>query len=92
MSETVPKDIEHALIQACKLHQQAVSDYDKCKKFSELMSGLLAQLEDNKCFTTADKVMSILLDCNPKAGAHCDKSTIVNQATQKLELSCTPEK
>jgi hypothetical protein len=48
------------------------------------MSDLLARLEDVGCFKTADKVMTILLDCNPKTGAHCEKSTIVSQITKKL--------
>ncbi len=48
------------------------------------MSDLLARLEDAGCFKTADKVMIILLDCNPKIGAHCEKSTVVGQITKKL--------
>ncbi len=88
MNEEVPDDIpDHIrkdLVKACILHEQAVSDYEKCMEFSKLMSDALARLEDAKCWDMADKVMSILLDCNPKIGAHCDKSTIVAQATKKL--------
>lgn len=84
ISETLPDDIQQDLEKACVLHQRAVSDYAQCEEFSRLMSDLLSRLEDAKCFKTADRVMSILLDCNPKIGAHCEKSTIVSQITKKI--------
>lgn len=83
-AETLPEDISRDLQKACALHQRASSDYTECEKFSRLMSDILARLEDAGCFKTADKVMSILLDCNPKTGAHCDKSSVVGQRTLKL--------
>ncbi len=83
-SEILPDDIRRDLDKACALHQRAVSDYAQCQEFSKLMSDLLARLEDIGCWKTADKVMSILLDCNPKIGAHCEKSTIVGQIAKKL--------
>lgn len=82
--EVLPEDIKQDLEKACALHQRAVSDYAQCEQFSRLMSDLLARLEDAKCFHTADKVMTILLDCNPKIGAHCEKSTVISQKTKKL--------
>ena len=85
MNEKIPDDIKKGLEKACRLHERAVSDYAQCMEFSKLMSDLLAKLEDARCYHAADKVMSILLNCNPKIGAHCDKSTIVAQATQKLK-------
>lgn len=84
MTEKVPEDIKRDLHNACALHQQATSDYEKCQEFSKLMSNLLARLEDAGCFHTADKVMSVLLDCSPKPGTHCEKSTVVSQRTKKL--------
>ncbi len=88
MNKKVPEDmaenIKEDLEKACILHERAVSDYALCMEFSKLMSDVLARLEDAQCWDTADKVMSILLDCNPKIGAHCDKSTIVGQVTKKL--------
>ncbi len=84
MKEELPQDIETDLQLACELHLHAVSDYEKCAEFSKLMSNLLSRLEDAKCFDTADRVMSILLDCNPKTGAHCEKATAVSQSTKKL--------
>ncbi len=85
MNEDVPDDIKKDLKKACILHERAVSDYVQCMEFSRLMSDVLARLEDARCYDTADKVMSILLDCNPKIGAHCDKSTIVAQVTKRLK-------
>lgn len=85
MTEIVPEDIKRDLERACSLHQRATADYAKCEEFCRLMSNLLVRLEDARCFTTADKVMGVLLDCNPKIGAHCDKSTIVGQVTQKIQ-------
>ncbi len=82
--EIVPDDIRKDLEKAELLHQRATSDYVKCEEFSKLMSDILARLEDIGCFKTADKVMTILLDCSPKSGAHCEKSTIVGQVTKKL--------
>jgi hypothetical protein len=84
ITEVLPEDIQRDLEKACALHQRAVSDYAQCEEFSRLMSDLLARLEDAGCVKTADKVMKILLDCSPKTGAHCDKSTIVSQITKKL--------
>ena len=84
IAEVLPDDIKRDLEKACALHDRAVSDYAKCEEFSRLMSDLLSRLEDVGCFKTADKVMTILLDCNPKIGAHCEKSTIVSQVTKKL--------
>lgn len=85
MAEKVPEEIRKDLERACELHQRATSDYAKCEEFSKLMSNLLARLEDAGCFETADKVMGVLLDCNPKIGAHCDKATTVGQMTQNLQ-------
>ncbi len=84
MNDDILDFIKKDLKKACILHERAVSDYALCMEFSKLMSDILARLEDAKCWDAADKVMSILLDCNPKIGAHCDKSTIVAQAMKKL--------
>lgn len=82
--ESLPMDIKDDIEKADMLHQRATSDYAQCEEFSRLMSDILARLEDIGCFKTADKVMTILLDCNPKPGAHCDKSTVIGQVTKKL--------
>ena len=81
----LPGDIRQDLEKACRLHEQATSDYEQCMAFSRLMSDILARLEDARCWDLADRVMGILLDCNPKIGAHCDKSTIVARAMNRLK-------
>jgi len=84
MPEKLTEKLKKDLVKASNLHQRAASDYTKCTEYSKLMSDLLARLEDAGCHETADKVMSILLDCNPKVGAHCEKATVVNQRAKKL--------
>ncbi len=84
MSEKVPEEIKNDLDKAISLHQRATADYAQCEQFSKLMSDILSRLEDAGCYDTADRVMSILLDCNPKTGSHCDKSTQVGNQTSKL--------
>lgn len=85
MAEIIPGDIKKDLEKVISLHQRATSDYAQCEEFSRLMSSVLARLEDAKCYDAADKVMGILLECNPKSGSHCEKSSHVAQLTQKLE-------
>lgn len=85
MAEILTEDIKRDLAKACNLHQRATSDYAQCTEFSRLMSDLLARLEEGGYYKTADQVMRVLLDCNPKTGAHCDKATIVAQVMKKLE-------
>ncbi len=84
MADKIPDDIIKDLEKACGLHQRAVSDYAKCVEFSKLMSDILARVEDADCLRVADKVMTILLDCNPKEGAHCEKATLVGEKMKKI--------
>ncbi|MFC1513201.1 hypothetical protein ACFL5J_02010 [Thermodesulfobacteriota bacterium] len=84
MTEDIPPEIREELEKAVLLHQRATSDYDKCQEFNRLMSDLLGRLEDADCDRTADKVMGILLDCNPKPGSQCDKATRIGEKMKKL--------
>jgi hypothetical protein len=84
MSEMIPKEIRKDLEKAAKLHRRATSDYDKCVEFNKMMSELLGRLEDAGCNKTSDKVMSILIDCNPKQGSQCDKATRIGDKVKKL--------
>ncbi|MFW8602126.1 hypothetical protein ACOHYD_11695 [Desulfobacterota bacterium M19] len=85
MSEQIPADIKKDLDKARILHQRAAADYAKCLEFNKTMSSVLARLEDARCFRTADKVMTILLNCNPKEGTHCDNATFVSEKMKKFE-------
>lgn len=84
MSEEIPDEIKKELKRACTLHQRAASDYAKCVEFNKTMSDLLSRLEDTDCFRAANKVMTILLECNPKDGSHCEKATLVGGKMEKF--------
>lgn len=84
--QEIPVDIKKDLENASVLHQCAVSDYAKCVEFSKIMSDVLVRLEDAECDHIAGKVMSILIECNPKEGAHCDKATVVGDKMKKFNL------
>lgn len=85
MSETIPEAIRDDLDKASVLHQRASADFLKCLEFNKLMSSILGRLEDAGCDRAADRVMSILLDCNPREGAHCDKSYLISEKMKKFE-------
>jgi hypothetical protein len=85
MAETIPEDISDDLKKACTLHQRASADFQKCIEFNTLMANILGRLEDADCDRAADRVMGILLDCNPREGAHCDKSSMISEKMKKFE-------
>jgi hypothetical protein len=84
MANVIPKEIIRDLQSACQLHQQAVCNYEKCKEFSESLSGLLVILEDLKFYRMADRAMSILLNCKPKEGSHCEKANLVGEMMKEI--------
>ena len=84
MTRELPEDIQKDLEKACSLHQRATSDYAKCIEFNKLTSDLLGRLEDVGQFRLADRVMTILLDCNPKEGSSCDKASITGERVKKF--------
>ena len=84
MAEIIPPNIREDLEKAACLHQRAASDYEKCVEFNKLMSDLLGRLEDAGCNKTSDKVMSILIDCNPKQGSQCEKAARIGEKVQKF--------
>ncbi len=84
MSEKIPVDIQKDIEKASLLHQRATSDYHKCVEFNKLMSDILGRLEDAGCYRMADKIMSILLECNPKEGSSCDNATRIGEKVKKL--------
>jgi len=84
MTKNIQDDIKKELGIARSLHQRAVSDYSQCIEFNKLMSDILVKLEDADCLKVADKVMTILINCNPKEGAHCDKSVMVGEKMKRF--------
>ena len=87
MAEIIPEDVKKDLEKAYTLHQRASADSKKCMEFNKLMSELLGRLEDADCYRAADRVMTILLDCNPREGAHCEKSTMISEKMKKFDKS-----
>ncbi len=84
MAKELPDDIKRDLDKAYALHKRATSDYKKCLEFNKLMSELLARAEDADCNKLADRIMTILLECNPKEGASCEKATIIGEKIKKV--------
>ena len=85
MPHTIPPEIKKDLEKAASLHQRTSSDYERCVEFNTLMSDILRRLEDAGCHTVADRVMGILIDCNPKQGAQCEKSARIGDKMKKFE-------
>jgi hypothetical protein len=79
MDKDIPKDLVEELLSICRLHEQAVCDYNKCREFSERLSDLLMTLEDMEFCRLADRLMSILLNCKPKEASHCEKANLVGE-------------
>jgi hypothetical protein len=84
MAENIPEEIVKDLQSVCQLHQQAVCNHDKCREFSESLSGLLVKLEDMKYYRMADRAMSILLSCKPKEASHCEKANLVGEMMKEI--------
>jgi len=84
MVESIPNEIIKELQSVCKLHEEAVCNHDKCREFSESLSGLLIRLEDLKFYRMADRLMNILLNCKPKEASHCEKANLVGEMMKEI--------
>jgi hypothetical protein len=84
IEKNIPSDIVRNLQNICKLHEQAVCNYEKCREFSENLSDLLIRLEDMKFYGTADRLMSVLIYCKPKEASHCEKANLVGEMMKEV--------
>ncbi|AKB21022.1 hypothetical protein [Methanosarcina sp. WH1] len=84
MAEKLPREVIEELERVSRLHEQAVCDHEKCREFSEKLSGLLVKLEDMKFYRTADRLMGVLINCSPKEASHCEKSTLVGEMIKNM--------
>jgi hypothetical protein len=84
MSKKMPDEIRKDLDRARLLHDRAASDYAKCAEFNQLMAEVLDKMEDNGHYKDANRVMSLLLECQPKEGARCDNATLVGEKIKKF--------
>jgi hypothetical protein len=79
MTEKLSPEVIKELEYVSQLHEQAVCDHEKCREFSEKLSDILVRLEDMKFYRTADRLMSVLINCSPKEASHCEKATLVGE-------------
>jgi hypothetical protein len=84
MVEKLPPELIKELERVSWLHEQAVCDHEKCREFSQTLSNLLVRLEDLKYYRTADRLMSILINCSPKEASHCEKATLVGELMKEI--------
>ncbi len=84
MDKDIPKDLVEELLFICRLHEQTVCDYNKCRELSERLSDLLMTLEDMEFYRLADRLMSILLNCKPKEASHCEKANLVGETMKGI--------
>lgn len=84
MVEKLPPEFIKELERVSWLHEQAVCDHEKCREFSETFSNLLVRLEDLKYYRTADRLMSILINCSPKEASNCEKATLVGEMMKEI--------
>ena len=84
MVESIPSEIIKELQSIYQLHEQAICNHDKCREFSESLSGLLVRFEDMKFYRIADRLMSILLNCKPKEASHCEKANLVGEMMKEI--------
>jgi hypothetical protein len=84
LKQNLPEGILTEFKKAAALHQRAVSDYAKCLEFNQIMANLFTTLEDSENYKLADKIMSILIECAPKEGSHCEKATQIENRMKTL--------
>lgn len=84
VDKNLPIDIINNLQSISQLHEQAVCNHDKCREFSDNLSEFLVRLEDMKFYRTADRLMSVLLNCKPKEASHCEKANLVGGMMKEI--------
>ncbi len=84
IEKNIPGEIVKDLQSVCQLHEQAVCNHEKCREFSDNLSQLLVRLEDMKFYGTADRLMSILINCKPKEASHCEKANLVGEMMKEV--------
>ncbi len=68
----------------CKIHGDAIADFERCREFNGRLSGLLASLEDMDSPQIADRAMDTLSSCSPKVGSHCENSMRTRGMLERL--------
>ncbi|MGA9097678.1 MAG: hypothetical protein WB392_01965 [Methanotrichaceae archaeon] len=81
-------EINKEIEQLCKLHDEAIANYEKCREFANRMSLFLSEMEDLGCQSMANRTMDVLVNCNPKVASHCEKANMEKNllAQMKTEI------
>ena len=69
----------------CKLHDDAIAYYEKCREFANRMSLFLSLMEDLNLDSMANMSMDILTACNPKVASHCEKANMVKGRLEHMK-------
>jgi len=76
----------------CKLHNDAIANYEKCREFANRMSLFLSDLEDSGCNSLANMAMGILVNCNPKVASHCEKANMEQGLLEQMKVEIKKKK
>ena len=78
-------EIHQEVESLCRLHNEAVANYEKCREFANRMSLLLSKLEDSDCYPLANRAMDILINCDPKVASHCEKANMEKNLLEQMK-------
>jgi len=78
-------EINQEIESLCKLHDEAIANYEKCREFANRMSLFLSELEDLDPQSIANMAMDILMFCNPKVASHCDKASMEKGRLEQMK-------
>jgi hypothetical protein len=76
---------EEEIESLCKLHSDAIANYEKCREFANRMSLFLSDLEDCRCNSLANMAMNVLMNCNPKVASHCEKANMEQGMLERMK-------
>jgi hypothetical protein len=79
------EEMNQKMVVLCKLHDEAIANYEKCREFANCMSLFLAEMEDLGCNSMANKAMDVLMDCNPKVASHCEKANMEKGRLEQMK-------
>ena len=84
-------EINREIESLCKLHDEAIANYEKCREFANRMSLFLSELEDLGCQSIANMAMNILLFCSPKVASHCENASMEKDRLEQMKAEIGKE-
>jgi len=87
------EDLYRELDELCRLHQDGIADFTRCRDFGHRLSLLLDRVESLGFIQLADRVMDLMAGCSPKVASHCENAlstrarleTLRDRALEKLK-------